>query len=394
MNQDNHDQTAILACMVDFQKAFNRINHNIVIAKLSDMGVPGWLLKIVIAFLTKRKMQVRYKGQKSSIKDLSGGGPQGTLLGLLLFIILINDVGFNDQQNNLGELLTSKKNLKKANHIHLKYVDDLSLAEVINLQEKLEPAPKRTQPDTFHARTGHVLPVEKSEVYKQLLKTDIYARKNEMKINQKKTQLMVFNPCKSIDFQPEISLNGQQLQVIDEMKLLGVIIKSDLSWHANTQYIVNRANKRLWMLRRLVNLGANRDDLLEIYRTQVRSVLELAVPVWQGNLSQLDKINIERVQKSALHIILGDKYACYKNAIKTLNIDDLETRRNKLCLKFGKKCETNDKFKHWFKFNNQTLNTRQAKTKYVKVKARLYRLEKSPISFLTNMLNHHYSIQK
>ena len=148
------------------------------------------------------------------------------------------------------------------------------------------------------------------------------------------------------------------------------------------------------MLRRLKNLGANKDDLLEIYRTQVRSVLELAVPAWQGNLSQTDKINIERVQKSALHIILGDEYISYKNAIKTLDVDDLETRRNQLCLKFGKKCEKSDKFRKWFKFNTQTVNTRQEKTKYVKVRARLSRLEKSPISFLTNMLNHHYSKQK
>ena len=197
----------------------------------------------------------------------------------------------------------------------------------------------------------------------------------------------------SLDFQPEIPLNGHNLQVIDEMKLLGVIIKSDLSWHANTNYIVSRANKRLWLLRRLKNLGANRDDLLEIYRTQVRIVLELAVPAWQGNLSQIDKINIERVQKSALHIILGDEYISYRNAIRTLDLDDLETRRNQLCLRFGKECEKSDKFNNWFKLNTQSVNTRQEKTKYVKVRARLSRLEKSPISFLTNMLNHHYSKQ-
>ena len=146
-------------------------------------------------------------------------------------------------------------------------------------------------------------------------------------------------------------------------------------------------------MRRLKNLGANRDDLLEIYRTQVRIVLELAVPAWQGNLSHIDKINIERVKKSALHIILGDEYISYRNAIRTLDLDDLETRRNKLCLKFVKKCEKSDKFSNWFKLNTQSVNTRQEKTKYVKVRARLSRLEKSPISFLTNMLNHHYSKQ-
>ena len=73
--QDSADQTAILACMVDFSKAFNRQNHLILITKLSDMGVPPWLLRIVIAFMSDRKMMVRYKGKQSGIKNLPGGGP-------------------------------------------------------------------------------------------------------------------------------------------------------------------------------------------------------------------------------------------------------------------------------------------------------------------------------
>ena len=58
------------------------------ITKLSDMGVPSWLYKIFIAFLSDRKMRVRYKGKQNSVKSLPGGGPHGTLLGLLLFIVL------------------------------------------------------------------------------------------------------------------------------------------------------------------------------------------------------------------------------------------------------------------------------------------------------------------
>ena len=49
-SQDSTDQIAVMACLVDFSKAFNRQNHNILISKLSDMGVPGWLLKVVIVF--------------------------------------------------------------------------------------------------------------------------------------------------------------------------------------------------------------------------------------------------------------------------------------------------------------------------------------------------------
>ena len=72
LNQDSNAQTAILACLVDFSKAFNRQNHNLLISKLSEMGCPGWLLKVVIAFLTNRRMVVRHKGKQSSVKSLPG----------------------------------------------------------------------------------------------------------------------------------------------------------------------------------------------------------------------------------------------------------------------------------------------------------------------------------
>ena len=149
-----------------------------------------------------RRMVVRYKGEKSSVKELPGGGPQGTLLGLLLFLVLINDAGFEGQLNNAGELITSKRNMKNVNQIHLKYVDDLTLAEPINLAKQLVsvPASVRPMPDMYHARTGHVLPLGNSEVYNQLLKTEEYARSNYMKLNFKKTNVMLFNIRWSVDF--------------------------------------------------------------------------------------------------------------------------------------------------------------------------------------------------
>ena len=181
-NQESTEPTAILACMVDFSKAFNRQNHNILITKLSDMNVPAWLLKIVMAFLSNRTMMVRFKGAKSANKSLPGGGPQGTLLGLLLFLVLINDAGFENQVNNAGELITGKRNFKAANKIHLKYVDDMTIAEAVKLKEKLVSVPDRPQPDLYHARTGHYLPTENSEVFKNLIATNQYAQVNEMKL--------------------------------------------------------------------------------------------------------------------------------------------------------------------------------------------------------------------
>ena len=151
------------------------------------MGVPAWLLKIVIAFLSNRRMLVRYKGSQSGVRHLPRGGPQGTLLGLFLFIILINDAGFDGQANNAGDIVTTKRNMKTVNEIHLKYIDDLTLAEAINLPKmtKFKSTNERPLPDLYNSRTGHVLPEKNSSVFRKLLDTKEYADENEMQINFK-----------------------------------------------------------------------------------------------------------------------------------------------------------------------------------------------------------------
>ena len=96
-NQDMTNTQAVLALMVDFKKAFNRQNHNTLVTLLSDMGVPGWLLRIIIGFLSDRELILRYKGGQSERKRLPGGSPQGTKLGMFLFLIMINFAGFHFQ---------------------------------------------------------------------------------------------------------------------------------------------------------------------------------------------------------------------------------------------------------------------------------------------------------
>ena len=386
-SQENKVPTAVLACMIDFSLAFNRQNHNILITKLSDMGVPAWLLRIVMAFLSDRTMVVRFKGATSAVKSLPGGGPQGTLLGLLLFIVLINDVGFKGQTNNLGELITCKKNLRAANQIHLKFVDDLTLAESIILEDSVETVSNRQRPENYHARTGHALRPENFKVYEEIKNVQNYAISNEMKLNTKKTKFILFNACKKIDFMPEMSLNGEQIETVQEMKILGVVLSSDLKFSQNTQYIVQKAFKRIWMLRRLKTLGASESQLLDVYIKQIRSVLELAVPVWHSSLTSTDRLNIERVQKSAFHVILGQKYNSYINACSYLNVQTLYERRQHLCLKFGKKAFKNKKFTKWFKTNHKVTKTRQQQPTFLPVIARTHRFERSPISYLTKLLN-------
>ena len=177
-NQDIKDIHAVLAVTVDFSKAFNRQNHLILIELLSDLGVPGWLLQIVIGFLENRELEVNFKGVKSDKKKLPGGGPQGTILGMFLFLILINAAGFRENIKNVGEIITKPTNRRKPiDKIHLKFIDDMTAAESINLKEKLLPNPNSnpTRPLQFHECTQHILPKQNSQQQTLLDELKVYS---------------------------------------------------------------------------------------------------------------------------------------------------------------------------------------------------------------------------
>ena len=131
-------------------------------------------------------------------------------------------------------------------------------------------------------------------MYNELLKTEQYSAANSMQINKKKTKVMVFNPCIAWDFMPELTLDNQELEGVEEMRLLGVTLRSDMI----TEQMILKAYKRLWSLSRLKGMGATLEDLKDVYLKQVRSVLELAVPAWNGALTQTDVKDMERVKKN------------------------------------------------------------------------------------------------
>ena len=122
---------------------------------------------------------------------------------------------------------------------------------------------------------------------------------------------------------------------------------------------------------------------------QIRSILELAIPVWYPNLTSYDRNRIERVQKSALSIIQGRNYKSYNRALKYFQLESLFSRREKLCKKFALKSKKNPKFSTWFKPKVKVVPTRGIPTKFCEVDeyARTMRFKKSPISFLTKLPN-------
>ena len=97
-----------------------------------------------------------------------------------------------------------------------------------------------------------------------------------------------------------------------------MVLTSNLSWEANTVYIVKRCNGKIWILRRLKKLEANHSDLLDVYFKQIRSIVEFAAPVWNSALTGVDIAKLERIQKTALHVILSQDYSSYSSALRAL----------------------------------------------------------------------------
>ena len=90
------------------------------------------------------------------------------------------------------------------------------------------------------------------------------------------------------------------------------------------------------------------------------------------------------------HLILGKNYLSYENALSVLCLESLEDRRASICLKFALKAEKHLKFKSWFKSNPKFMKSRTNQPKYIPVRISTARIERSPIGYLTDILNTHY----
>ena len=156
---------------------------------------------------------------------------------------------------------------------------------------------------------------------------------------------MILNFTEKYQFSTRLSINNKPVEVIDSTRLLGTLITNDLKWEENTAHNVKKANARMQLLRRVASFDASVEDLKQIYFLFVISQLEQSAVVWHSSLSEDNKSDLERVQKSALKIIL--------KALVDLEIESLENRRENLCLRFVIKCSKNEKNKNIFPLNKK-----------------------------------------
>ena len=390
-NQDLSEPLATILTAVDIHKGFNKIDHLITVTKLSDMEIPGWLLKIVCSYLADRTLSIRYRNETSSTRKMPGGTGAGTILGLEIFLILFNDAGPAANPTSIGHQITQPLSKRKPiDKSKVKWIDDITICTAVDLKSTLVPEDREVpRPVPYHGRTGHRLLPGDNVLQHEIERLQEFTDLNKMAINKKKTKIMILNSRRKWDVMPEISLrDGDKIEVVEELKIVGFILRSDMKTNSNTDYIVKKAYARLWLVRRLKALGASKTDLLDVLQKQVLSTLYLGAPAWSCQVTEAEKTDLNRVLKCGLHIIFGQNYLNFKNALSMANIPSVTEKLEKMTIKFAIKSAKNEKFQHWFKPKPaNSLVTRSLKLKYEPVPARTTRFADSPIPQMTALLN-------
>ena len=389
-NQDLSEPVSTILTAIDIHKGFNKVDHTTTITCLSDMNTPGWLLRIIYKYLSNRSFSVRYRNETSTAKQMPGGLAAGTILGLNCFLILFNGAGPASNPVGIGRLIsqpmTKRKPMKKGK---VKWVDDATIATALDLKKSLVPEDRPVpRPVPYHGRTEHRLPLHLNTMQSELDELTRFTSSQLMSINQKKTQAMLCNTRVKWDFIPELYLDNNQIEIVDEIKIVGYIMRSDMKTSSNTAYLVAKAFKRMWLIRRLKLLGASTVQLLDTLQKQVLSVLWLGAPAWFCQLTEHEKNDLDRVAKVALKIIYGDMYCGFENTLKLANIVKPTTQLLKMTKKFANRSAKHPKFSQWFQpVPEDMVSTRSKKNTFVQIPTRTDRYYKSPIPYLTRLLN-------
>ena len=209
-----------------------------------------------------------------------------------------------------------------------------------------------------------------------------------MLINQNKLKTTIFDFIENHKFTTRLKLKDENIEVIKSTRLLGTILTDDLKWDQNTKNIIKKANARMQLLHKIANFGTPKEDLKTVYILFVRSILEQSATVWHSSLSEENSRDLERVQKSAVKLILKENYKGYENGLAQLGLDKLKDRRENLCLEFARRCLKHKKLKHMFPENvaEHQMKTRKHE-KYKVEHANTKRFQNSAVIYMQKLLN-------
>ncbi|CAB4013597.1 Hypothetical predicted protein, partial [Paramuricea clavata] len=250
------------ALFVDFRKAFDLVDHKILLDKLVDMNVTRSFWLWIMSFLEGRTQQVNLQGVLSFTASCPAGVPQGSAISPTLF-----DIHINDMEENVSEQACVNT---------IKYADDCTMDTSIRLGES-------------------------SDLQSALDSVQSWAVENKMELNAKKTKDMWINFTEAPPPLP-LHIGDAIIERVDNFKLLGTWFQKDLKWNKHVEETTRKAAKNLYCLRECRRANLPVEVGLTTYLTKIRPILEYCSPVW-GGLPRYVKDELERVQRRSLRII-------------------------------------------------------------------------------------------
>ena len=263
---------------LDFAKAFDKLDFNITLAKLKSLKIDGKIGRWLQSFLTNRVQTVTVNGVKSNPSSVLSGVPQGSVIGPLLFLILIGDI----DKDIVHSFLSS-------------FADDTRIGMAIS-------SPQDAQ----------LLQQELEVVFR-------WAEENNMLFNDKKFELLRYGTNQDLkESTSYTSNNGNEIQSKESTKDLGIIMSSSADFKTHIDSIVETVKDlSSWILRSFKS--RSKPIMLQLWKSIVIPRLDYCSQLWNPNQSGL--INkIEDLQKAFIKHIHGFRNKSYWESLKDLGL--------------------------------------------------------------------------